>query len=254
MFEITLSPPAQQLREEVEKLYGVPIKETVVNLVGSLGDESVLPDGTPEIRIDDKTGRSEQNIVHELFHLKLRKQGFAEFSFRFPPGHQLDDNTIRWAHWNNSIVRNPLQHRKFYPLMREMSIEPDIGLKMGFEELVEKGDYDGVIPQNAFSVHTGHFLRALLESKDEGFLRSFEDWFNSQGWDTSIKLARELHELVEQKDPQEAEEEIQTFVELLNRIYEDTASFKIVRWWDDQRGSHNQRMVEISVQPPEPRR
>lgn len=122
LFGINLRPEAARLLNDVEELYGTPIREVVEDLGGNLGDTTVLGNGTPEIRIDPDTGRSEQNIVHELFHLKLRKEGFPELAFEFPPGTVISENERRWANWNNTIVREPLQHRLFYPLMRKWAL------------------------------------------------------------------------------------------------------------------------------------
>lgn len=250
LFSIDLRPEAANLLNEVEKLYGTPVREVIEGLGGNLGDTTVLSDGAPEIRIDPNSGRSEQTIVHELFHLKLRKEGFPELVFEFPPGTVIGENERRWANWNNTIVREPLQHRIFYPLMRQMGLVPDEGLRAGFNDLVRKGEYTGVVPENAFAVHTGQYLRALLETEDEEFLDRFTSWFEEKGWQDSIRAARELKEMIDQRDPRTPEEEINTLVEVLNRLYRNTARLAVKGWSEEQRGNHTQRLVTIKISPP----
>ncbi len=250
LFGISLRPEAARLLDEVEELYGVPVKEEIEDLGGNLGDTTVLQDGTPEIRIDSKSGRSEQNIVHELFHLKLRKEGFPELVFEFPPGTVIRDSERRWANWNNSIVREPLQHRLFYPLLRQMGLVPDEGLKVGFDDLVRKGEYSGVVPENAFAVHTGNYLRALLETDDQEFLDRLTDWFEKKGWHDSISAAEDLKEMIHQRDPRTPEEEINTLVEVLNRLYPNMARLAVKGWSEERRGDHTQRLVTIKISPP----
>jgi len=223
------------------------IELVVDELSGLLGQAEVLADGRPRIIIDNERGRSEQNIAHELFHFKLRKEGYAQYGFQFPSIVQGGDELHAWGEWNNSTLREPLLHRLFYPEMRKMGLEPDEGLKEGLSDLKEKGEYPGVTPEEAFRIHTGHFFKALIESKDASYLSELESWFIEQGWSESVTRARELRDFVENKDPRTPRDELETYTELLNRLYGPTFSFEIDEWTTQTYGSHEEQSARIRV-------
>lgn len=70
MFGVKLRPAAVSLLKEVEKLYGKPVKAEEYELVGFHGRTRIDEDGTPVIILNRSTGKTEETIVHELFHLK----------------------------------------------------------------------------------------------------------------------------------------------------------------------------------------
>lgn len=131
-----------------------------------------------------------------------------------------------------------------------MGLVPDEGLRAGFDDLVRKGEYPGVVSENAFAVHTGNYLRALLETEDEEFLDRFTAWFQEKGWNDFIAAARELKEMIDERDPGTPEEEIDTLVEVLNRLYRNMARLAVKEWSEEQRGNHTQRLVTIKIFPP----
>ncbi|MDA2933598.1 hypothetical protein MYX82_04575 [Acidobacteria bacterium AH-259-D05] len=248
MHGINLSEPTEDLWEEVENLYGMSIDLVVDELpAGFLGQAEVLSDGQPRIMIDNERGRSEQNVAHELSHLKLRKEGYGQYGYQFPSIVQGGDELRDWVEFNNSTLREPLLHRLFYPKMIEIGLEPDEGMKEGLSDLIKKGDYLGVTTENAFKVHTVNFFKSLIESNDDGYLSELESWFIDQGWSKSIERAKAFRDLVEIENPRTPRDEMEIFIELLDRMYGPAFSFEIDEWSTRTCGSHEEQFARIRV-------
>jgi hypothetical protein len=83
---VKLRPAAVELLDAVERLCGKPVSVVFRNDLreGILGYSYTKEDGTPTMIIVSGSGQTEENVVHELYHLKMLAEGYPLFDF----GHQ----------------------------------------------------------------------------------------------------------------------------------------------------------------------
>ncbi|MDA2925662.1 hypothetical protein MYX78_00245 [Acidobacteria bacterium AH-259-G07] len=72
----------------------------------------------------------------------------------------------------------------------------------------------------------------------------------SAQWAESLHLGKDLGELVLDKKPQTAREEIETFVACLNLLLKQNAKFELADWRERQYGTHMAQAAIIKVMPP----
>lgn len=72
LFGVHLSREARSLLGDVERLFGMQVREEWLEETDGMdGKSKVGDDGTPIIRIDPAHGRTLDVIVHELYHLEF---------------------------------------------------------------------------------------------------------------------------------------------------------------------------------------
>jgi hypothetical protein len=251
MFGIDLSPGAKQLIAEVEKAFGKPMLEQEVATwePGHYGEASVAPDGRPTVTINSATGRTEATIVHEVFHLKLRAEGFAILGFEFPPGKNTQANR-EFMSWISHHLRDPIQHSIFYPLMRKMGADPDAELKTEFDEALKRNDFLGLSDATKREALALYYLKAGLQLNDAETLQRIKSWYKKKGWRDALKLGKKLLDVVLEARPTTPEDEIVVFVRCMNLLLGRQAKFKLSGWEDVAMGTFNQRGVVIKILPP----
>ena len=74
LFRVTLRPSAANLVDGVEKMFGKALREEKSQLGGNHGMARVDDDGTPAIILNPNS-ITEEEIVHETFHLKMIGEG-----------------------------------------------------------------------------------------------------------------------------------------------------------------------------------
>lgn len=126
MFNIKLSKAANGLLNEVEKLYGKKVREEEVQNWEPVryGESAIDVDGTPVVRINAGTGRSEENIVHELFHLKLYTRGFPLVGYN-PPAESRTRENFNYLQLVSNYLFDPIQHAIFYPELAKLGFKPN---------------------------------------------------------------------------------------------------------------------------------
>jgi len=241
---IDLTPAAQQLLREVGELYGIPVQVEIVASLpgGSHGDSAVLSDGTPLVRINAATGKTERNIVHELLHLKLANKGFAAVEFETPEGKVVDQT---FGDWLRNDINDPIMHFIFYPQMREMGLMPAFLLKVKLEDDIERGDYEGEV--NSLNRVVNYF-EAALELNDTQLLHRIEQWYQEKGWTDSLTLGKRVAEIVSAANPQTPEDHIDTLIGCLNVLLLNRFQFK--EWTSSVIGAHTQKWAVITVDSP----
>jgi hypothetical protein len=187
---IELSRPALALFHDVEHRLGKTIRCETHMEFGILGASDVAPDGTPEIILDTYEGRTEENLVHELFHLQLRAKGFPQhFKLRSP----------RTA--NNELVQQVaeqlaslVEHRLFYPQMRRMGFDPTLQYRKALENWLSQDKlYSTAVPEK----RTVSYAEVSLLIQDPVLTRRVEEWYVRQGWTDQLSRGKRLtHYLV----------------------------------------------------------
>lgn len=228
LFGNSLIPPGVGLLAEVEKLFGKTVIEEENELVDLHGQTRVNEDGSPVIVLNPKSSRSQESIIHELFHLKLIGEGSPTLSYNVLQA--IPENLQKAIFWLELQLRGAIQHRMFYDHMRSMGLQPDVQLKSDIEQILAGSLMNEVNRKKQFEL-TVLYTRLLLELKDAELMRRYNAWCTGKMDNKSITKARELNEIVISSNPQTVRDEIETYRRCLDRLYHDTGtSFVLVKW------------------------
>jgi hypothetical protein len=220
LFGIHLRGPAVELLDSVEKLYGKPISERIDKALpeGVLGYADVSAIGEPVIAISDPTGRTEENIVHELFHLKMQAEGYPLFEFS-----DIMSRDGEYLRKMRELINDPLSHSLFFPQMKAMGLDPTANLRAQYE-----------LNRKSPNTQTEDFLatyyfKLAMETADESLLDDAAQWYRAEGWHASLETGKALVEIVRTEHPHSPREMISTFIECANRLLEGKAHLKLAR-------------------------
>ena len=182
---IELSPPSLALFRDVEGRLGKSIRCETHLEFGILGASEVAADGTPEIVLDRYQGKTEENLVHELFHLQLRAKGFPQ---RFQVS--VSRNTKKQlAQQVAEQLGYLIEHRLFYPQMRGMGFDPTLQYREGLEALMS-GDKLYGPPASAKRAVT--YAEVSLLIQDPAITRRVAAWYARHGWTDQLSRGKRL--------------------------------------------------------------
>jgi len=196
---IPLRPSSKSLLQDVERRFEKPVQcRIVTNLAqgeGGRASEELEADGTPLIKLDSTLGRSETEVVHELFHLQLRAQGFPQdFATTIPPG--VDVKILRRAALN---ISGMLEHRLFYSSMRKMGLEPTKAYR---EELESHIAQDQPPPYaNHPELLAVDYAVVVLVVNDPSLKQKVGAWYERHGWQDAMNRGKRLVSYVLQENP-----------------------------------------------------
>lgn len=194
------------------------------------GQAKVDADGTPRITVNPKTDDVERTLVHELFHLKLKAEGFPVFIW--DGGKNLDPLRELNAYFVDSI-----EHRIFYPLIRKMGIDPTAHTKA----LIRAGEYQNSVPM------TWYYTAKLLLDEPE-LIDEMSQWYEKNARSEMTTAAR-LAGIVTAMNPQTPEDKVRTVISLLNAIPDTGARFEESQWGERSLGTFRERTVRINISP-----
>lgn len=238
LFGIQLRPSAQALLSEVENLYGKTVVEadnTNSESKSALGDaaSNVLPDGAPVISINVTSGKNEDSIVHELFHLKLFAQGHST-----PPairigntGKTFDTGVI--VHLIMGLVHGPLQHSLFFPEMRRMGFDPDGEQRETVLKAIRGGKFEvieGLSAADRDRLLAMYFFEFSMHFTDVKLLSAMAGWFKNAGWIKPLAMGEAMVGVARKAYPYTPQTLIDTFVRCLNVLYEGESQFTFDQW------------------------
>ena len=182
---IELSPPSLALFRDVEGRLGKSIRCETHLEFGILGASEVAADGTPEIVLDRYRGKTEENLVHELFHLQLHAKGFPQ---------RFQVNVSRNA--NRQLVQqlaeqlgSLIEHRLFYPQMRGMGFDPTLQYREGLEALLSEDKLYGPPPSAKRAVT---YAEVSLLIQDPATTRRVEAWYARHRWTAQLRRGKRL--------------------------------------------------------------
>jgi hypothetical protein len=257
---VKIRPQVQGLLASVEKGYGKPVSFSKADTgQDSAGDSSVGQDGTPTVRVNPAHGGlTEENVAHELIHLRLKLEGFPLVrTLGYPEGYvgaRMDPR--KEAYWRKifRLVRDSIEHWSFYPELRRMGIEPGIVLRDGFDAEIASGvdPYIRYTAQGAVIGRRVEYMRACLEL-GAGERRRVAEWYGKENWSGDRLKGDELAAVVTgSRRPLTPEAEISLALRILNTLIstsnEDGAPLVSVgRWDDDIRGAYKGRCVDLVI-------
>jgi hypothetical protein len=222
---IELSPKALQLLQDVEHKLAHPVQcQTSPDLSikkGASAHSEVAPDGVGVITLDIFRGKTESNIVHELFHLQLRTQGFSQKP-RFDALPNTDDNQLTMT-----VMRmgDLIEHRIFYPKMRRMGFDPTADYRKEVESALSSGTYGVQLPET-MSVNYA-MVRLLIN--DPKLTQRVETFYVHQGLIQALTRGKKLVSYLLTSNPDTAPKKRKAVSDGLQIVFARNLNVK----WDD---------------------
>lgn len=229
---ISLRPASAHLLHYVEHRFAKPVRcELATNLAQSEGaraNERLDVDGTPVVRLDSGSGRTETEVVHELFHLQLRALGFPQdFAITVPPS--IDGNILQLAARDISAM---LEHRLFYPKMRQMGLDPTKAYRDEVENHIaheRPPSYSSRYPQ----LLVIDYATVLLVINDPPLTRRMRMWYAQHGWQDALRRGRNLANYILRLNPDTPPKMRTALSESLKTVFNDTIEIQ----WSLEPGS-----------------
>lgn len=250
LFGLRLSPTGVQLLREVEKAYGKSIRQlsapgAAAYEAGAAGVES---DGTPVISLNDSTGKREEVVVHELFHLKLFAEGFYEVQFVPAGGLNKDalgqlSNTVLYP-----AIVSQVDHVAFYPRMRRMGLDPVFDQRAFWEEALKGAPADG--DAGAAKVAWAlYYFRAVTQIEDRPLLGRITAFYERTGRGEALTLGRQLESLYRKAQPLNPDSALRLNVEICNLLFGGAIQFSVAASGPERRGNFLMPKAYIQVSP-----
>jgi hypothetical protein len=241
---VCLRPESADLLAEVEQLYGKPVdyQETTK---AAVGDSGVYRDGTPYVEVNPvmyrrSNLRQEAVVVHELFHLKMKANGYPiirlERAGTSPDEYQFLLETVR-------LIFDPVEHHLFADQMREMGLDPDAEVEDHFRGLDPDQSTAGFTNpyQRAMT-----FMRVTLECAPETAAR-FERLYKLNGWGAQLQTGKQMAELVYSHKQYSPDDEVDVYLKCLGRLLQGQAAISRLGWETEMHGDVSYRIALIRV-------
>lgn len=219
-YRAALRPKAVKLLEEVQAAFGksVCIEEVENYKANEHGKACVSKDGTPVIKINPATDDPERTVVHELFHLKLRANGFADINYYFPDL-QINKDVLLGI---DQTFLQTVEHWMFFPAIRKMGIDPAAHRKA----VLRAGEYKTVDRTDLRTLAYRYYDAKLLVD-DTSLVGQLTAWYKANGLTAAMEKGEQLATLVTDSNPKTPEDEISTYIKILNSVPENSAEFQL---------------------------
>lgn len=239
----------QLLRASVERLYGrqVQIEQVRPNNPDYCGEASVLRDGTPVIKVNIDIESKECVIVHELLHLKLRKEGFPRYIVWSPPDFFANPQTIWSVRRIANDVRDVIEHYGFlFPTMEAMGLNPYEIMRTIYRRNLESGLVDS-FENPVYQVF--NYVKIVLESNDPEIVADLERHYMRNKWTSSLQQARSLVKAVKEARLETPEDYVSLTVHCLNALFRQHMQFEVSKWGKVEHPAYVERVVEVKLCP-----
>lgn len=231
------------LLTDIERQYGCvvvfkPSKDTTPFLGGTC---TVTPDGTPTIEINGHNGLWEEAVVHELQHLRLRKEQYPFFHLENRVGSSLRlPNLYRMMF----EIYEPVLHHVFNPAIRAMGRNPASLFNAMFRENLKPGEMEKNTNQLAWPLV---YHRILLECDVREVQEALQQRCEGLGWGEAIEQAKRMAAEVEALTEPTPQKAVDTFVRNANIAFEGEFLFALEGIEPVQKGPHTEQKATISV-------
>jgi hypothetical protein len=249
-FGLSLSPETQSLLAQVEKAFHHSIIERSLDDGQLLGTSYVNEEGFPVVSLSP-AGRNEPTLAHELMHMMLRSEGYADVMHLLPDGSAPTGIAARELASALLLIRDPIEHWIFAPRLRKLGLNPDQYNVERMRGFLRDGQFRGLAPATEDSMRSVFYYEAVLVlDHDPDLLRQIKDRYAENGWLKERELGESMADVVLQAKPSTPEEEISCYVACCNLIFAGKVHFAVSRWDTREEGSFKQRLVYIATSAP----
>lgn len=249
-FGLSLSPGTQALLAQVEKAFHHSIVERSLDDGQLLGSSYVNEEGFPVVSLSP-TGKNEPTLAHELMHLMLRSEGYADVLHLMPDGSA--PTGIAALELNSALllIRDPIEHWIFAPRLKKLGLNPDQYNVERMRGFLKDGQFRGLAPATEDSMRAVFYYEAVLVlDHDPDLLQQIKDRYERNGWLKEREIGESMAAVVLQAQPSSPEEEISCYVACCNLIFAGKVHFAVTGWDTREMGSFKQRLVYIATSAP----
>lgn len=248
-FMVTLPPDAVTLLRDIEEAFGAHVRlEWLPEGGAEAGRSNVAPDGTPLIQLHPRLGVRVDVVVHELYHFRLRQEGYPVLEWRMPLAMHTPDNVAAFDQLREQLY-DPILHRVFYPRIRRWGINPG----ESYEDRTRTGLSDGLLPATFSSMNAEaialYYFKLRLEAEDRSLLKTATAIITDMGKQDGISLGLTLTSLVENSALSSPQEAIAVFISCLNTFYANQFRFSGHSWRSQMLGRHVQQIAPVEIVP-----
>jgi hypothetical protein len=238
--EVELSPNGLRFMSEVEQTFNKQVRDQWSKDMDRPVAGLIAPDGTPTIRCrQPQRDLSEEKIVHELSHLKLRAAGFPTLEFN-----GIERNLSQWIERD---IYDAIQHWVAYPYLRKLGCSPDAERKSEVKRAIGENRFtDEPLPPSDI---ISRYFRFALESSDPPLVDQFSEWYLRRNWEVELQKAKSLVEFIKDTNPTTGDQAIQSLINVANVLFQPYLTFQVERWQDNRSGSVVDRHVVITALP-----
>lgn len=241
-----LSADVASLLTGIERSYGCkvefePSPETSPLLGGTC---TVTPEGIPKITINEQNELWEDAVVHELQHLRLRREKYPFFMLENRVGPFWNPANLKRMLFE---VYEPILHHVFNPAIRAMGRNPAALFNAMFRRNLEPGEMEKNSLEQAWPLV---YSRILLECGDHSIREALRLRCERLGWGQAIERAKQMAAQVEALTDPTPERAAETFVRCSNIAFEGVFVFGLVGFEWVQKGPQTEQKVTISVKIP----
>lgn len=240
LFGITLNDGAAGILDVVVTHYGTAISEREHPEWerDQFGHCCVAPDGTPIIEINPETGRTQTNLVHELFHLHLEAIGY--------PVTRIADEIVRAVPMTQVLrgeIWNTIQHSIFFPHMREQGLDPDAVVREGCRQAMAGRGFGGAPGVDEKAVR---YFRASVETHDGELQERLPGWYQ-QREPTAYSVGQQMAEALRSTNPGTPKQAVNVLVNSMNILFTRYMEFYVAENRTEQLGRHVRHVVILSA-------
>lgn len=182
---------------------------------------NIKDDGIPEIICFPPEPLTEENIVHELFHLKAP---FLIIAFSFDKAIEVIID-LRVLQQLRTFLLDPILHQNFYPLMREMGYIPDRFLQQELEYMFSHEDLEGRLISEEW-YRPFYYFAVALEINNVTSICKIEEFYENRKWHRELIEGQELVKIARGKQST-YNEIVDALLQALNFAYKGKAQFGI---------------------------
>jgi len=244
-FGVFLGPETAKLWHEVEARYGRAVRTERSPELEANAEALVTDDGTPVIRIREAVAPTEVRIAHELLHLQMVSEGFAySIEPRFNSASVTPENLALFRR-TAAVVHNGILHWMLYPKLRSMGLNPseDFGEKLA-ETFFSAGAAADAMTEQDLALN---FFKASVEVDDPEISERLAAHYLANGWQGPLDTGRAMAESVTSGRPDSPERQVDVFLACMNRLFNETAAFSVLRKIPRPRGAIQVVIVTVSV-------
>ncbi len=249
LFGVTLTGPAALLLEGVEKSFSGPVREEWLDdPAGMSGKSKVSPNGAPTVFVQRDHGRTLDVIAHELYHLKLKAEGYPAILWLFPKEMDVPANHAAFA-LLAAQVHDPIEHHFFYGTIRSWGINPGQAFETRTAQMLSDGSLQSTFAKMDRGAVALYWFKIRLEVEEGALRKRIRGALMEAGKEDGISFGETLTELVLNANPNSAQAEIATMVAVLHACYEGRFRFREQTWVTQQLGSFTQQIATIELVP-----
>lgn len=245
LFGVNLRPVGIKLLTNIEIRCGISVREEYKKDLDRIAEAEISSDGTPIVRANPEKEITEEIIIHELFHLKMRIESFPTIWFEGPRNVMTANAAL--LNLLRLYVYDTIEHWIYYPQLREMGYKPDALRKAEMKEVISKNRFINE-PLSDIDLAVRYF-RCALEVDDPELLSRFAKYYESRQWSVPLQTGRKLAQIVQELKPYTSEKEVEAFLRCISLLLGTKIKFEFNRWETETLGRIERHYAVVWVLP-----